>query len=177
MPSSVAPRAGKTWRSTAKLRPIGSKSFSTYPMAFPHLTPSVACSLGLGQKNSDGKTLRRSPDQVRGRLFDRAAAKGAVHMISAWASANRLVSGQLKVGGKSNEITAIPHLLGLLALDGATVTIDAMGCQKEIARSIAEQGADYVLALKACPGLDPGTTMRRCMARSSSFSTRSRRRG
>lgn len=88
----------------------------------------------------DGKTLRRS--------FDRAAAKGAIHMISAWASANRLVLGQLKVDDKSNEITAIPHLLGLLALDGSTVTIDAMGCQKEIARGIVEQGADYVLALK-----------------------------
>ena len=81
-------------------------------------------------------------------LFDRAADKGALHMISAWASANRLVVGQLKVGDKSNEITAILHLLGLLALDGATVTVDAMECQKEIARSIVDQGADYVLALK-----------------------------
>ena len=91
----------------------------------------------------DGKTLRRS--------FDRAADKGAIHMVSAWASANGLVLGQLKIDGKSNEITAIPYLLGLLELDGATVTIDAMGCQKEIARSIAEQGADYVLALKDNP--------------------------
>ena len=138
---------------------------------FINWTDSLRGSLAGEIVAIDGKTLRRSPDQVRGRLFDRAADKGAVHMISAWASANRLVLGQLKVGGKSNEITAIPHLLGLLALDGATVTIDAMGCQKEIARSIAGQGADYVLALKACPGLDPGTTMRRCMARSSSFST------
>ena len=88
----------------------------------------------------DGKTLRRS--------FDRAAAKDAIHVISAWASANQLVLGQLKVDDKSNEITAIPRLLGLLELDGATVTIDAMGCQKEIARTIVEQGADYVLALK-----------------------------
>ena len=88
----------------------------------------------------DGKTLRRS--------FDRAADKGAIHMVSAWASANGLVLGQLKIDDKSNEITAIPYLLGLLELDGATVTIDAMGCQKEIARTIAEQGADYVLALK-----------------------------
>lgn len=88
----------------------------------------------------DGKTLRRS--------FDRAADKGAIHMISAWASAHGLVLGQLKVDDKSNEITAIPYLLGLLELDGATVTIDAMGCQKEVARSIVGQGADYVLALK-----------------------------
>ena len=136
---------------------------------FINWTDSLRGSLAREIVAIDGKTLRRS--------FDRAAAKGAVHMISAWASANRLVSGQLKVDDKSNEITAIPHLPGLLELDGATVTIDAMGCQKEIARSIAGQGADYVLALKACPGLDPGTTKRRSMARLGSFSTRSRRPG
>ena len=66
----------------------------------------------------DGKTLRRS--------FDQAAAKGAIHMVSAWANANRLVLGQLKVDDKSNEITAIPKLLGLLELEGAVVTIDAI---------------------------------------------------
>jgi predicted transposase YbfD/YdcC len=88
----------------------------------------------------DGKTLRRS--------FDHAASKGAIHMISAWANANRLVLGQLKVDDKSNEITAIPTLLRMLELEGAIVTIDAMGCQKEIAKTITEQGAEYVLALK-----------------------------
>ena len=88
----------------------------------------------------DGKTLRRS--------FDRAASQGAIHMVSAWANANRLVLGQLKVDDKSNEITAIPKLLGLLELEGAVVTIDAMGCQKEIAQTITDGGADYVLALK-----------------------------
>lgn len=88
----------------------------------------------------DGKTLRRS--------FDQAAAKGAIHMVSAWANANRLVLGQLKVDDKSNEITAIPKLLGLLELEGAVVTIDAMGCQKEIAHTITDAGADYVLALQ-----------------------------
>jgi predicted transposase YbfD/YdcC len=88
----------------------------------------------------DGKTLRHS--------FDRATSTAAIHMVSAWASANRLVLGQLKVEEKSNEITAIPRLLPLLALTGAVVTIDAMGCQKAIAKTITEQGADYVLALK-----------------------------
>ncbi len=88
----------------------------------------------------DGKTLRHS--------FDRAASKAAIHMVSAWASANRLVWGQVKVDDKSNDITAIPKLLKMLDLSGATVTIDAMGCQKEIAKVITEQGADYVLALK-----------------------------
>src|SRR5215510_14499646 len=88
----------------------------------------------------DGTTLRHS--------FDQATATAAIHMVSAWASANRLVLGQLKVAEKSNEITAIPELLRLLDLQGAVVTIDAMGCQKEIAKTITEQGADYVLALK-----------------------------
>ncbi len=88
----------------------------------------------------DGKTLRHS--------FDRAASKAAIHMVSAWAGSNRLVLGQVKVDDKSNEITAIPQLLALLDLEGATVTIDAMGCQKEIARCITDQEADYVLALK-----------------------------
>jgi len=92
----------------------------------------------------DGKTLRRS--------FDRAAGKGAIHMVSAWASANRVVLGQQKVDEKSNEITAIPALLRLLEVKGCIVTIDAMGCQKAIARTIVEQEADYVLALKANHG-------------------------
>ena len=69
-------------------------------------------------------------------------------MVSAWASANRLVLGQLKVEEKSNEITAIPKLLTMLDIAGAIVTIDAMGCQKEIAKVITDQEADYVLALK-----------------------------
>jgi predicted transposase YbfD/YdcC len=93
----------------------------------------------------DGKTLRRS--------FDRATGKGAIHMVSAWASANRLVLGQQKVEEKSNEITAIPALLRLLEIKGCIVTIDAMGCQKAIARTIVEQEADYVLTLKANHGL------------------------
>jgi predicted transposase YbfD/YdcC len=88
----------------------------------------------------DGKTLRHA--------FDQAASKAAIHMVSAWAHANRLVLGQLKVDDKSNEITAIPKLLTLLDLQGATVTIDALGCQKEIAQAITDQGADDVLALK-----------------------------
>ena len=88
----------------------------------------------------DGKTLRRS--------HDRRADKSAIHMVSAWASANRLVLGQIRVDDHSNEITAIPELLRTLDVSGCTVTIDAMGCQKEIATTITDQGADYVLALK-----------------------------
>jgi predicted transposase YbfD/YdcC len=88
----------------------------------------------------DGKTLRGSADPAKGR--------GALHLISAWAQANHLVLGQLAVADKSNEITAIPELLKLIDVAGAVVTIDAMGCQKEIAEKIVAGGGDYVLALK-----------------------------
>jgi predicted transposase YbfD/YdcC len=89
----------------------------------------------------DGKTLRRSHDEKNG--------KSAIHMVSAWASDNALILGQLKTDSKSNEITAIPKLIQLLDLSGCIVTIDAMGCQKEIASLIINQHADYVLTLKA----------------------------
>ena len=88
----------------------------------------------------DGKTLRRSHDRRKG--------KAALHLVSAWATANRLVLGQVATDAKSNEITAIPELLRLLDLQGAIVTIDAAGTQTAIAEQIVEQGADYVLALK-----------------------------
>jgi predicted transposase YbfD/YdcC len=88
----------------------------------------------------DGKTLRGS--------FDTAAGRQPLHLVSAWATEARLTLGQIAVDSKSNEITAIPLLLELLDLKGTTVTIDAMGCQKEIAAKIVEGGGDYVLALK-----------------------------
>lgn len=88
----------------------------------------------------DGKTLRRS--------FDAASSKAAIHMVSAWASANHVSLGQVIVNEKSNEITAIPKLLEILELSGCLVTIDAMGCQTEIAAKIVAAGADYVLAVK-----------------------------
>jgi predicted transposase YbfD/YdcC len=88
----------------------------------------------------DGKALRRT--------FDRAAGRGALHLVSAWASANGLTLGQLAVDAKSNEVTAIPQLIELLQLKDCVVTIDAAGCQKEVAERIIGKGADYVLALK-----------------------------
>ena len=88
----------------------------------------------------DGKMLRRS--------YDRATSKSAIHMVSAWASANHISLGQVVVDEKSNEITAIPKLLQMLELSGCLVTIDAMGCQVEIARAIVDANADYVLAVK-----------------------------
>jgi predicted transposase YbfD/YdcC len=88
----------------------------------------------------DGKTLRGS--------FDAASSKAAIHMVSAWATANHISLGQTVVDAKSNEITAIPKLLEMLELAGSLVTIDAMGCQVEIAQKIVDAGADYVLAVK-----------------------------
>ena len=88
----------------------------------------------------DGKTLRRS--------FDAASSKSAIHMVSAWATANCISLGQVVVDEKSNEITAIPKLLEILELSGCLVTIDAMGCQTEIAQKIIAAEADYVLAVK-----------------------------
>jgi predicted transposase YbfD/YdcC len=101
---------------------------------------------GLGQQvvAVDGKTLRRS--------HDRGAGKGPLHLVSAWAVESGLVVGQVATAAKSNEITAIPALLKLLALKGATVTIDAMGCQTAIAAKVVERKADYVLALKENQG-------------------------
>jgi predicted transposase YbfD/YdcC len=94
----------------------------------------------------DGNTIRRS--------LDRADGTGAIHVVSAWASVNELVLAQFKVDDKSNEITALPELLALLNLHGSVVTIEAMGCQVEIARQMVDQGGDYVLSVKENqPGL------------------------
>jgi predicted transposase YbfD/YdcC len=92
----------------------------------------------------DGKTVRRS--------YQKTGAKAPIHMVSAFAARQRLVLGQVKVAEKSNEITAIPQLLEMLAIEGAIVTIDAMGCQRDIAQKIIDKRADYVLALKGNQG-------------------------
>jgi len=150
-------RAKEQWLRQFLTLPNGIPSHDTFARVLARLNPEELqqCFLRWMQAVSevthgevvaiDGKTLRRS--------FDRATGKGAIHMVSAWASANRLVLGQQKVDEKSNEITAIPALLRLLELKGCIVTIDAMGCQKAIARTIVEQEADYVLTLKANHGL------------------------
>jgi len=88
----------------------------------------------------DGKTIRRS--------FDKSLGKTAIHLVSAWSQVNHLILGQVKVDDKSNEITAIPALLRLLVIKGALITIDAMGCQTEIAKQIVDQQGDYLLAVK-----------------------------
>jgi predicted transposase YbfD/YdcC len=104
----------------------------------------VAALIGVpeGVVAIDGKTVRRS----------KGAAKDAIHMVSAFAARQRLALGQVKVADKANEIVAIPKLLDMLAIEGAVVTIDAMGCQRAIAHKIVEKKADYILALKGNQG-------------------------
>ena len=92
----------------------------------------------------DGKTLRRS--------YDRAEAQSPLHLVNVWAAEQRLSLGQLAVDGKSNEITAVPKLLEMLALPGMVVTADAMHCQRQLSQQVVEQGGDYVLALKGNQG-------------------------
>src|ERR687885_55951 len=109
--------------------------FLSWTQAVAHLTQGTLISL-------DGKTVKAS--------FDRATAASPLHMLSAWCSdKGGLVLGQIKTDSKSNEITAIPDLLQLLAIKGCIVTIDAMGCQTAIAGQIRAQGGDYLLALKS----------------------------
>ena len=139
--------------------PNGIPSHDTFGRVFAHLNPEQfqACFLEWvqdlvvasgnqlkGVVAIDGKTLCGSRDAGCG--------KGAIQMVSAWARNNRMVLGQVKVDDKSNEITAIPQLLKLFDLTGCIVTIDAMGCQTEIAQCITQAGADYVLSLKANQG-------------------------
>ena len=136
--------------------PNGIPSHDTFSRVFARLDPEEfqTCFLDWIKSISqlipgevisiDGKTLRHS--------YDRENKKKAIHMISAWANAQKLVLGQRKVDDKSNEITAIPELIKVLELSGCIVTIDAMGTQKNIAQLIIEKGADYCLALKGNQG-------------------------
>lgn len=137
LPSGI-PSHDTFGRVFARLEPT---EFRTCFMAWVQAVPGVALTDGVIA--IDGKTLRRSHDRERG--------QAALHLVSAWASASGLVLGQVATDQKSNEITAIPALLRLLALEGSTVTIDAMGCQTTIAAQIVAQGADYVLTLKSLP--------------------------
>ncbi len=148
--------AKQQWLETFLELPNGIPSHDTFERMFARLHPEqlqqcflnwvqAVFSITDGQLISlDGKTLRGS--------YNRGRKQGMIHMVSAWASQNRLVLGQQKVNEKSNEITAIPELLKVLNLNGAVVSIDAMGCQTEIAAQIVSQQGDYVLALKGNQG-------------------------
>ena len=145
-------KAKYSWFKTFLALPNGIPSHDTFGRVFAKLDPEQfqACLLGWFRAVSeitqgqvvaiDGKTLRRSHDRVLG--------KGAIVMVSAWATANNLVLGQAKVDDRSTEVTAIPELLRILDISGCIITIDAMGCHRDIAAAIVRQDADYVLALK-----------------------------
>jgi predicted transposase YbfD/YdcC len=140
------------WLKTFLALPNDAPSHDTFERVFARLNPeafqscfrqwmqALAQNLNIKHIAIDGKTLRGSGASASG--------LGPLHLVSAWATQNHLSLGQVAVEDKSNEITAIPRLLELLELSGALVTIDAMGCQKEIARCIVDRGGDYVLTVK-----------------------------
>jgi predicted transposase YbfD/YdcC len=144
--------AKRAWLAKFLELPNGIPSHDTIGRVFALLDPTqfIQCFLSWVQTIHqvtagqivavDGKTARAS--------LDRAKGQNPLHVVNAWATANRVVLGEVMVDTKSNEITAIPKLLQMLELEGAIVTIDALGCQKEIAANIRERGADYVLAVK-----------------------------
>ena len=142
----------RDWLATVLSLPHGIPSHDTLSDVFARLNPaeleagfqrwvsSIATAITEAQIRIDGKVLRGSGDTPQG--------KKPLHLVSAWVSELNLIWGQVKTDDKSNEITAIPELLTLLGLEGALVTIDAMGTQTEIAEQIVKQGGDYLLAVK-----------------------------
>lgn len=144
------------WLKTWLELPNGIPSPDTFSRVFARINPTELqkCFLGWMEAvtqvtegellNIDGKTLRGAKEAGNSRSL--------IHMVSVWSASQHLVLGQTKVSEKSNEITAIPPLLEMLAIRGCLVSIDAMGCQTEIAKTIVAQGADYVLALKGNQG-------------------------
>jgi predicted transposase YbfD/YdcC len=143
----------KKWFKRFLKLPNGIPSHYTFRRVFDQLNPrafqicfvswvkEISALVGLKHIAIDGKTLRHSGNKGTG--------LGMLHAVSAWATEQHLLLGQVMTDAKSNEITAIPKLLELLDLHGALVTIDAMGCQKAIAKEIVERGGDYVLTVKA----------------------------
>src|SRR5215208_5321540 len=143
-------RKRRDWLQRFLELPHGIPSHDTFERVFNRIKPqglqacfrdwvrAVSAALEIKHIAIDGKTLRGSGSPKLGPL----------HLVSAWATAQHLTLGQVAVGAKSNEITAIPVLLELLDLSGALVTIDAMGCQKDVAQKIVDQGGHYALTVK-----------------------------
>jgi predicted transposase YbfD/YdcC len=148
-------KSKEKWFRNFLVLPNGIPSHDTFNRVFSLLAPEefskcfVKWTQALAKKLDgvvaiDGKTLRRS--------FSSASKTTALHVVSAWSSKNELVLGQIRTAAKSNEITAIPQLISMLDIEGCTVTIDAMGCQKDIAQIVLNAGADYILGLKGNQG-------------------------
>lgn len=142
--------AKEAWFKTFLPLRSGIPRHDTFNRVFAALKPEAFLDCFLRWTQSVRQTIAGEIVAVDGKALRRAGAKGQSprYIVNAWASANRLVLGQLKVADKSNEITAVPHLLRALELAGCIVTVDAMGCQTQIAKEIIEADADYVLALK-----------------------------
>jgi predicted transposase YbfD/YdcC len=144
--------AKEEWLSSFLALPGGPPAHDTFWRVFRHLDAeqfqrcflqwiSSTVELKAGQVIAlDGKQLRRS--------HDHSAGVAPIHMLSAWASENQLVLGQLRVDEKTNEITALPELLAALDVSGCIVTVDALGCQTEVAQTVLDRGGDYLFALK-----------------------------
>lgn len=138
------------WLKTFLELPHGIPSHDTFSRVFALLDPEELRKSFIGWIKEISELTKGAIVSVDGKASRRSYRDKnyPLHMVSAWAEKNKLVLGQIKTKEKSNEITAIPQLLELLALEGCIITIDAMGCQKDIAEKISEKGADYVLALK-----------------------------
>src|SRR5215212_12004337 len=148
--------AKESWFKQFLALPNGIPSHDTFRRVFLRINPKkfqeafLVWVRGVAQV-TDGEVIAIDGKQARGARTP--AGKEGLRLISAWACEQRLVLGQLKTAEKANEITAIPALLELLELKGCIVTVDAMGCQREVAAQIISQGADYVLSLKGNQGL------------------------
>lgn len=140
----------REWFETFLELPHGIPGHDTFARVFASMDPKEFQEAFLRWVEAIQKTTRNRIVAIDGKTLRRSCEKGGspLHLVSAWACENKMVLGQMKTKKKSNEITAIPELLKVLAVEGCIVTIDAMGCQKEIAKTVIEKGADYVLGLK-----------------------------
>ncbi|MEH2003576.1 MAG: ISAs1 family transposase [Nostoc sp.] len=144
------------WLKTFLELPNGIPSHDTFARVFAQLNPQQFQECFLSWMRSIQKVTSGEIVAIDGKTLcgsnDKASGQSAIEIVSAWATTNRLVLGQVKVDSNSNEITAIPELLKVLELSGCIVTIDAIGCQKNIVKLIVQQEADYVITLKKNQG-------------------------